>query len=269
MRFNYLKQLLEQDGFKVTAYCCRAIENCEESLEKALDQSNVVLGPIPCSRNKKTLALNDCSEIEFKAFFGKLPQDCIFFGGAIPSGIYEISGNIPVFDYLSFEDVAIRNAVPTAEGAIQTAMSESDRTIFGSKALVIGCGRCGKALALMLKGMGANVTLTYRKSADFAIIRGLSITPAPARELKNIISSFDFIFNTVPAPIIDRAIIDAADKKSLFIDIAQAPGGIDYPYAAETGIKALYCPGLPGRVAPYTAAVILKDAILRTVDSHF
>ena len=63
--------------------------------------------------------------------------------------------------------------------------------------------------------------------------------------------------------------INNVNKNTLVIDIAQAPGGVDYPYAAEKGIKALYCPALPGRVAPYTAAKILKNAILRTAQSHF
>ena len=268
-RYKYLKELLEKDGFEVCAYCCRFIENCEETLEKALENSSVILGPIPCSRNKRTIALNDCSEIEFKTLFDKLPENSIFFAGAIPKEIYDISGDIPVYDYFKFEDVAIRNAVPTAEGAIQTAMAESDRTLFCSDALVAGCGRCGKALALMLKGIGANVTLTYRKSKDQAIIHGLGLKAVPAADLADEIKNHDFIFNTVPAEILDKNVLDRVNKNSLIIDIAKAPGGTDYPYAAEKGIKAIYCPALPGRVAPYTAAQILKDAILRTVQSHF
>ena len=268
-RYKYLKELLEQEGHKVKAYCCHSIENCEDSLDTALKNSNIVLGPIPCSRNKKTLALNDCSEIEFKTFFDKLPDKCIFFGGAIPSEIYKFSGSIPVYDYFTFEDVAISNAIPTAEGAIQTAMSESDRTVFASSVLVVGCGRCGKALALMLKGMGANVSVTYRKSEDRAKLNCLALNAMPFEDMENAVSDFDFIFNTVPAEIIDKTVLNNVNKNTLVIDIAQAPGGVDYPYAAEKGIKALYCPALPGRVAPYTAAKILKNAILRTAQSHF
>lgn len=268
-RYKYLKHLLELDGFEVAAYCCRFIDSCDESLEKALDGSNVVLGPIPCSRNKRTVALNDCSEIEFKTFFEKLPKGCIFFGGAIPSEMYALAGNIPVYDFFKFEDVAVKNAIPTAEGAIQTAMAESDRTLFGSRILVTGCGRCGKALALTLKGMGANVTVTYRKSPDRAILGCLALNTLPAAELKDKIQKYDFIFNTVPAEIFDKNVLDGVNKAALIIDIAKAPGGVDYPYAAERGIKAIYCPGLPGRVAPFTAAEILKDAILRTVNDVF
>lgn len=268
-RFYYLKKLLENDGFEVSAYCCRAIDDSETDIDKALAGSNVILGPIPFSRSKKTLALNDCNEIELKTFFSKLPHGCIFFGGAISSEIHEFTDNISIYDYFSFEDVAVRNAVPTAEGAIQTAIAESDRTIFESRTLVIGCGRCGKALALMLKGMGAKVTMTCRKPADHAIIKGMSVKAAYFDTLPEIIKNYDFIFNTVPALILDKLMLEKTDKDSLIIDIAQAPGGVDYTYASEHGIKALYCPGLPGRTAPYTAAVILKDAIVRTALSHF
>ena len=42
-------------------------------------------------------------------------------------------------------------------------MENSFKTIFNSNCLVLGYGRCGKILANMLKGIGANVDVTYRK----------------------------------------------------------------------------------------------------------
>lgn len=53
--------------------------------------------------------------------------------------------------------MAVLNAIPTAEGAIQIAMEEMPVTIHGSKALVLGFGRVGKTLAKMLDGIGAKL----------------------------------------------------------------------------------------------------------------
>ena len=76
------------------------------------------------------------------------------------------------------------------------------------------------------------------------------------------IGDFNFIFNTIPAPVLNRDVLKKLSRDTLLIDLAQAPGGTDFSYARNLNIKALYCPGLPGRVAPYTAAQVLKDAVI-------
>jgi dipicolinate synthase subunit A len=162
------------------------------------------------------------------------------------------------YDFFDFEEVSVANAVPTAEGAVMTAMRESERTIFGSRALVVGFGRCGKILAKTLRGLGADTSATYRKESDRAYITAYGIKAVNASDMHCCIENYDFIFNTVPAPVIDAALLKKTDKKTIIIDIAQAPGGVDYNMARNLNIKALYCPGLPGRCAPRTAAEILK-----------
>ena len=268
LRYRYLKQLLEAQGYETAAYCCKFIDK-SEALEEVMSTCNVLLGPIPCSRSGKTLALNDCNEIELGCFFENMPKETLFFAGAVSNAVRNHAGKIKVYDYFDLEDVAIKNAVPTAEGAVQKAMAESDRTIFGSRVLITGCGRCGKALALLLKGMGAYVTLTCRKPSDAAFIETLGLKALKFSQFKDRAGDFDIIFNTVPEKILDAALLENIPRGCMIIDIAQAPGGTDFTAAAELGIKAFHCPGLPGRVAPYTAAAVLKDAILRIALSHF
>ena len=60
-------------------------------------------------------------------------------------------------------ELATLNAIPTAEGAIQKAMELSVITLHGSKALVVGMGRCGTVLARMLQGLGARVSAAVRR----------------------------------------------------------------------------------------------------------
>jgi dipicolinate synthase subunit A len=72
----------------------------------------------------------------------------------------------------------------------------------------------------------------------------------------------------VPALVIDRKILKRLKKGTVIIDIAQSPGGTDFDYARDLNVKAIYCPGLPGRVAPYTAAEVLKDAVINISLSH-
>ena len=169
--------------------------------------------------------------------------------------------SINVYDFFEIETVAVKNAVPTAEGAVMTAMEESERTLFGSNNLVLGYGRCGKILAHTLKGLGAKVSVSYRKQIDLAYISAYNYKPVKFEDLKKIIGNYDFIFNTIPALVLDKKVLNCVSKNTTIIDIAQAPGGVDYNCARNMGLRALYCPGLPGRIAPVTAAEILKEAV--------
>ncbi|NLZ27791.1 MAG: hypothetical protein GX887_02345, partial [Firmicutes bacterium] len=54
------------------------------------------------------------------------------------------------------------NSIPTAEGAIMKAMEVFPSTIHSSRILILGLGKCGITLALMLKGLGARVTAVVR-----------------------------------------------------------------------------------------------------------
>ena len=49
-------------------------------------------------------------------------------------------------------------------------MREFPGTINGARCLVTGFGRIGKVLAVMLRGLGADVTVSARKAQDLAWI---------------------------------------------------------------------------------------------------
>ena len=46
-----------------------------------------------------------------------------------------------------------------------------------------------------------------------------------------------------------------------YIELASAPGGLDADAAACSALRVIRAPGLPGRVAPVTAAAILRDTL--------
>lgn len=64
-----------------------------------------------------------------------------------------------LLDYFTREELAVANAVPTAEGAIQIAMEQLPITLHGAQVLVLGFGRIGQATALRLAALGAEVTV--------------------------------------------------------------------------------------------------------------
>jgi len=166
-----------------------------------------------------------------------------------------------LMEIAEMDEVAILNSIPTAEGALQIAIAETPITIHGSEVCVLGFGRVGHTLGRMLKNLGAHVTAVSRDPAELARAYEIGCRRAGFEELGSLVQSVDIIFNTVPAMVLDREMLEAANPDVLIIDLAAQPGGTDFEAASLLGIKAVLAPGLPGKVAPVTAGRILAEVI--------
>ncbi len=173
------------------------------------------------------------------------------------------SAGLPLEEYREADEFAIWNSIPSAEGAIQMAMEATPFTIFGSRSVVIGFGRTGKSLALLLRGLFSDVTVVVRKENDYARVWAAGYKYMNWERLQDSVTDADIIFNTAPALVLSREILSGAPGHAVIIDVASAPGGTDFEAAEEMGLTAKLAPGLPGIVAPVTAGRIIADLILR------
>lgn len=242
--------------------------NLFNNIRELISDADIIVGPIPCSRDNKTVYSDYLdSSIMLEDIFKNISEDKIFMAGSITPQIKEIAEQYPfkVIDLLEREELAILNAIPTAEGAILYAMVNSEITIHGSKCLVLGFGKCGKVLAHKLKGLDADLTVEARKAEDLALIKSYGYKALYLQDLEKFIGDYDFIFNTIPALILNRDLLQKIKKSALIIDIASKPGGVDYSAAKELGIQAILAPSLPGKVAPESAALIIYETILNVI----
>lgn len=208
---------------------------------------------------------------DIKTLFAMVGPNVPVMGGRISQAAWEAANTcgIKLYDYAEREDFKVRNAVPTAEGAICLAMQAMDQTLSGSHAAILGYGCIGAALAERLKQLGAHVTVAARKVRDTARIEcaGLRAIHLTGEEsLRPLTAGFDVIFNTVPCRLLGREILAVMPKKTLLVELASAPGGWDP--AAATDCRVIYAPGIPGKHVPVTAGIIMAqtvDTILKEV----
>ena len=230
----------------------------------SIEQANIAVLPIPLTRDGEYITGENIRIEDFVEYLkGK-----IVFSGAISKNIrrlFEIN-NIQYYDLMDRDDVAIKNAIPTAEGAIKIAMEKIDKTIYGSNMMVLGYGRVGKVLCDRLHKLGANVYCEARKEKDLAEIYSMGYNGVSLNHLDKHLDNMDVIFNTVPFMILTQKILENINPKILIIDLASAPGGVDYSFASSLKLDAGLYPGLPAKVAPYTAATYLKEAIDSIID---
>lgn len=202
--------------------------------------------------------------------FGALPKKAQVYTGIAKPFLASLmkKHSISYIEMLSLDDVAILNSIPTAEGALMMAIQNTDITIHRSRSIVLGLGRVGMTLARTLHHLGAIVKVGVRKPEHAARVYEMGLTPFYIKQLKDQVKDTDIFYNTVPKPIVTAEVIANMPHHCLIIDLASAPGGVDFRFAEKRGIKALLAPGLPGIVAPKTAGQIIANTLTRLVLEH-
>ena len=194
-----------------------------------------------------------------------LRKNAVVFVGNDDKRVWEKFPETAVVNYMSREELCLKNAIPTAEGAVMTAIRELPVTLNGTSVLIVGAGRIGTALTMILRGFGADVTLAVRNGKGVAKARILGVKSVFTKEMG---SDYALVFNTVPELIFDRERLFGFDKNTLFIDLASRPGGIDFDGAAELGRKVIWAQGLPGKTAPVTAGEFVAETVSSILDER-
>jgi dipicolinate synthase subunit A len=198
------------------------------------------------------------------------PEHCVIYTGIKTpylTKVMETTGRkvVPLF---ARDDMAILNSIPTAEGTLKLAMEHTDFMIHGSNVMVLGYGRVGKTIARIFDAVGAKVQVGARKEADLARIIEVGLTPFSLKNLEDVLENVDICINTIPHMILTPEVLNKMDRNTLIIDVASKPGGTDFEYAKEKGIKALLELGIPGKVAPKSAGAIIGKVLVELLSTE-
>jgi len=267
-RIVKLAEMLAKDENEVFVY---GLEKSEEiiqnkkiiqcdTIQKTIKDVEIVIGPIPFSSNGETInsPFSD-KKITITELIDYMESKTLISGG-IATEIYE-NKNIKIIDIMKKEELAILNAISTAEGTIQVAMENTDKIIHGSKVLILGFGRIGKVLAKKLEALSAKVTCAARKDEDMAWIQAYGYEVYNINNLGENLGQFDIIINTAPHMILSEEKLCYVKRECLLIDLASKPGGIDRESVKEKKLKFIWALSLPGKVAPTTSAKFIYDII--------
>lgn len=264
-----LVKLLKEDEKEVFSYGM----NEKESFEKIPRNIDIVVGPIPFSRDGKTInSTFSENKILIEDFLEKIKEK-ILIAGNISSDVIKKAEkyNIKVIDIMKSEKLAILNTIATAEGAIELIIKNTNTIIFDSNILILGYGRVARTLAQRLKGLSKYVTCASIKSEELAWIDALGYEKIDlddlnkSQDLLKSLANYNVIINTIPFMILDAEKLQYIRKDTLLIDLASNPGGIDESFAKNHNLKLIHALGLPGKVAPNSSAKFIKEVIYETI----
>ncbi|MBS5659106.1 MAG: dipicolinate synthase subunit DpsA [Oscillibacter sp.] len=256
-----LAKLLAAEGHEVYTYGLDrwSSERCT-SLDRALSAPVVIL-PLPLCREEGMLNCDGVLLSTQELFQQLRPEQRVLAGQIKPQQLQEAAKRgLLLEDYFLRGELTIANAAMTAEGAIQVAMENLDRTLLNMECLVIGFGRIGKLLSHRLHGIGAKVSATARKREDLAWIRAYGWRALDTEHLDGHLSSYSVVFNTVPSLVLNEYLLAQLPADCLCIDLASCQG-IDLLAAEKRKLPYVWARGLPGHLVPHTAAAMIRDTI--------
>ena len=208
LRIAKLAIMLANDGNEVYVYGLEKSEEIKrqrniiqcDTIRKAIDNVEIVIGPIPFSSNGNTINMPfSDKEITIREMMHNINAKVLIAGAILPE-VYEMANDeyIEIIDIMKREELAVLNTIATAEGTIQIAIENTNRILHGSEVLILGFGRIGKVLARKLAGLSVKVTCAARKDEDLAWIEAYGHKSLNINNLSENLRPFDIIINTVP-----------------------------------------------------------------------
>lgn len=273
LRQWYFAELLSQKGYSVITY---GIENLSDekqsatasSLKEAVLNSEILVGPIPFTKNRHTIHSKiSKSDFDITHFEDLLQNGQMLAAGCLSDEICQkcIDKGVSCFDFMKDNTVVKFNSTVTAEGAIVEALLRSPVNLPDSECLVLGFGKCATALAQKLQALSAKVTVCARKKSARTVADTEGFDTIDFLQLTSNIGRYQYIFNTVPSIVCSKRELEQMNEDAVLIDIASAPGGVDYRAASELDRVAVLCLGLPGKYAPKSSAEALINALLNQI----
>lgn len=237
------------------------------NLKSNLKNSDYIILPIPVSQDKKFLNMPfSKNKVEISENFIKLLENkkvfCYDVGSLL--SICKNFKKINLYDFSRREEFVKENAVLTAIGAIDIAIKNYEKSIYGSRCLVCGFGRIGSALAPLLKSMGAIVSVSARKIDDILMIKSCACKAILTSDIYKS-RGYDLIFNTVPSQILGYKELKYLTRNSLIIDLASFPGGLDKRSVEQLNLRLIHALGVPGKFFPESSGKIIKNTIYNMI----
>lgn len=225
-----------------------------ESPYQAVQGANYIFLPIPLGVALDLYAPSMSEPIVAdEGFFSRAASGAYAFCGRATPEIQAAAdaAGVRIRDYDPDRALMLLRGPAIVEGALQQAIEATDVTINDAEVVVIGFGNIGQILARTLRGLGARVHVAARNPIQRAGAYADGLLPLTLEELPELAPSLDMVFSTVPAQVVNRALLERLPRGSLVLDIAPPPDHADLDLAAELGHRSVWARGL-GRRAPIT-----------------
>jgi dipicolinate synthase subunit A len=239
-----------------------------KSAREALKDAHIALFPIPGIAADGALFAPSCPDRivpdrEMMASMRRPAHVILGWADANLKGHCEAL-DISIHEYEWDQDLMLLRGPAIVEGMLRVIIENTDITIHRAQVCMVGQGTIGTLATRALVGLGARVHVAARNRIQRAAAYAAGAEPHELTELVTVLPTSDILISSVPAQVVDRRLLETMNSRSLLIDLAAPPGGIDRAAAQELGLKFIWARGLGSR-APITVGRSQWSGIRRRV----
>ena len=188
------------------------------------------------------------------------PNSITIFAGVPLDDLTQIckEKNIKFINYLSYEPFSIKNANLTSEGILAKILELSPKSIYENHILILGYGRCGKALSQILSKLNVDFAICDYDKNNYENAFFIANRVYFKDEFYKDISKFDIIINTIPHQLIDDETALKIDNDAIYLEIASVQSLSDKSISILNYHKL---PALPSKFCPLSASNLIYEII--------
>lgn len=231
------------------------------------------------------------------AHYGLLPipgiaQDGALFAPASPQpiilGVEELEGMAPgahlilgasdhrlrsaaeqtgvgISEYEDDRELMLRRGPAIVEGAVGKIIELTEITIHNARVGVVGQGTVGSLLTRTLVLLGAQVLAAARNPVQRAAAETVGASAVHLDQLPDHAHRLDILLSTVPVQVVGDEVLRRLPRRSLVMDLAAPPGGVNLDRAAQLGHITCWARGLGDR-APVTVGASQWEGIRKRIE---
>jgi dipicolinate synthase subunit A len=199
----------------------------------------------------------------------RLAPGAVIILGRADAGLRSAAAEVGVAlsEYEDDTELMLLRGPAIVEGVLALAIGNTSVTVHNADVGVVGFGNVGGLLSRALVALGARVHVFARNPVQRAAAYAAACVPHDLSSLREITPGLSMLFSTVPAPVVDRPVLELLPAGSLVVDVAAPPGGVDLAAAAALGHTALWARGM-GQRAPVTVGRSQWSGIVRRLTAH-
>lgn len=229
-----------------------------------------LLLPLPALRGGQVPTLEGPA-LELIPLLSRIKPGGLVVGGAFSPAQRQTIQSLgyPVEDVMDRETLVWENAKLTAQAVPVLLGMKDGMFLKGKRVLVLGGGRVAGALWPVLKERGATVTAAARNPDQLSLAEQAGAEVVFLDRMESALEQADLVINTIPAPVLGKKELSRLLPETLVLDLASAPGGVDFAAAERLGIAARLEPGLPGKWFPVQAGRLLAETVGQILEEHW
>jgi len=225
----------------------------EERGEKVFDFEDNIKDILGCD-----VCVVSPSYVWKREIISQLKNETTVFGGFMIADLETEKERLNYINLMKSERFVVENARLTAEGFLVDLISNTKKSLFDQKILVLGNGRVAKAVWQVLHDLGVSFDCAMRDELECFLSELVSKRSFLLKDIFIFLKEYDTVINTIPFQLFSDGTFF---KKGA--DVFELASKRCLKEGENSHVNYFLSPSLPAKYIPYSAGKLIFNEIIK------